>query len=124
MPDEIYRQIIIDRYHQPKFRGELPDATFVSKESNPLCGDTLDIGLKIEDGKISGVAWNGDGCAISQAAADLLSEQLIGKTVDDILKLTNDDMLHVLGVDLGPARLKCATLGLVTVKKALSARGA
>ena len=115
--DDFYRELIIDRYKNPLFKGklDLPDITF--EDDNPLCGDRIRIDLKIDDsGNISSAAFSGEGCAISQASADLLLEEIIGKTVEDIKELTKENILDLLGVDLGPVRLKCALLSLKVLK--------
>jgi len=115
--DDLYREVIIEHYKNPSYKGELVSPTFSYEDDNPLCGDhiRMDINLDI-DGKVSEVAFNGHGCAISQASADLLAESIIGKTLDEVKLITKQDILDLLGIELGPVRLKCALLPLKVLK--------
>jgi len=88
-------------------------------EKNPSCGDELTVGLKIENSVIADVAWEGTGCAISQAGMSMLAEELTGKTTEEIHAMKKDDMYALLGVPIGPRRFKCALLGLHTLKNAI-----
>jgi nitrogen fixation NifU-like protein len=91
------------------------DITF--EDDNPLCGDHIRMDLRINnEGKVSEVAFDGHGCAISQASADLLAESIIGKTLEEVKRLTKQDVLDLLGIELGPVRLKCALLSLKVLK--------
>jgi nitrogen fixation NifU-like protein len=115
--DDLYREVIIDRYKNPQFRGsiEKPDIEF--EDDNPLCGDHIKITLSVgPDGKVSRAAFEGHGCAISQASADLLLESIIGKSIDEVKQISKEDVLQLLGVQLGPVRLKCALLSLKVLK--------
>ena len=115
--DDLYREIIIDHYKNPQYRGELDPADYTFEDENPLCGDHLRIDLRLgEDGKVAEAGFSGHGCAISQASADLLLEMVIGKTVDEIKNLKKEDLLDPLGIELGPVRLKCALLSLKVLK--------
>jgi nitrogen fixation NifU-like protein len=114
---DIYRQHILDRYHTPQFRGALNDASLEASEANPLCGDKVSMQLKLENDKIVTVAWCGEGCAVSLAAADILSEAVVGMTIEQAKSVTSDKMIALLGVDFGPARWKCATLALMALHK-------
>lgn len=115
--DDLYRELIIDRYKNPQFRGSLEPHQIAFEDENPLCGDKIRIELQVdEDGNVTSAAFEGHGCAISQASADLLMESLIGKNVDEIKHLTKDYVLDMLGIELGPVRLKCALLPLKAVK--------
>jgi nitrogen fixation NifU-like protein len=115
--DDLYRELIIDRYKNPHYKGQLNPHDISFQDDNPLCGDHIQIDLRIgEDGKVSEVAFDGHGCAISQASADLLVESVIGKSVDEVKALTKDDVLDMLGIELGPVRLKCALLSLKVLK--------
>jgi nitrogen fixation NifU-like protein len=115
--DDFYREIIIDRYQNPHFRGELDPHDITFEDSNPLCGDELriDIQLNGED-KIVDARFSGRGCAISQASADLLLEHIQGKSLSEVKTLSKDDVLELLGIELGPVRLKCALLSLKVLK--------
>src|SRR5512139_574488 len=115
--DDLYREIIIDRYKNPHFRGSLDPHDISFEDDNPLCGDHIRIDLRLDDkGKVSEAAFDGHGCAISQATADLLLESIQGKSLDEIKALTRDDLLEMLGIELGPVRLKCALLSLKVLK--------
>jgi nitrogen fixation protein NifU and related proteins len=115
--DDLYREIIIERYKSPQYRGELDPHDISFEDENPLCGDHLRIDLRVDDqGNVCEAAFSGHGCAISQASADLLLESVIGKSVDEVKQLTKDDVLDLLGIELGPVRLKCALLSLKVLK--------
>lgn len=115
--DDLYREIIIERYKSPQFRGELDPHDISFEDENPLCGDHIRIDLRVDgQGRVSEAAFSGHGCAISQASADLLLEYVIGKTVDEVKQLSKQDVLDLLGIELGPVRLKCALLSLKVLK--------
>lgn len=115
--DDLYREQIIDRYKNPLYRGELDPNDITFEDDNPLCGDHLRIDLRLdEDNIVSEAAFSGEGCSISLASADLLVESILGKHLDDIKRLSKDDVLDLLGIDLGPVRLKCALLSLKVLK--------
>ena len=115
--DDIYRELIIDRYQNPLFRGELEPNDITFEDDNPLCGDHLRIDIRLdENDRIQEAAFSGRGCAISQASADLLVEDIIGKPLDEVKKMTKEDVLDLLGIQLGPVRLKCALLSLKVLK--------
>lgn len=115
--DDLYREIIIERYKSPQYRGELDPHDISFEDENPLCGDHIRIDLRVDgQGRVSEAAFSGHGCAISQASADLLLEYVIGKTVDEVKQLSKQDVLDLLGIELGPVRLKCALLSLKVLK--------
>jgi nitrogen fixation NifU-like protein len=115
--DDFYREHIIDRYQNPHFRGELNPNDITFEDSNPLCGDELRIDLRInEDGQIVEAAFSGRGCAISLASADMLLEFVQGKSLEEVKRLSKEDILELLGIELGPVRLKCALLSLKVLK--------
>ena len=115
--DDLYREIIIERYKTPQYRGELNPHDISYEDENPLCGDHIRIDLRVDDqGRVSEAAFSGHGCAISQASADLLLESIIGKSVDEVKQLSKEDVLELLGIELGPVRLKCALLSLKVLK--------
>ncbi len=115
--DDLYREIIIERYKSPQYRGELNPHDITFEDENPLCGDHIRIDLRVDDqGKVSEAAFSGHGCAISQASADLLLESVIGKSIDEVKQLSRQDVLDLLGIELGPVRLKCALLSLKVLK--------
>ena len=115
--DDFYRELIIDRYQNPHFRGELNPNDITFEDSNPLCGDELRIDLRInENDQIVEAAFSGHGCAISLASADMLLEFVQGKSLEEVKGLSKDDILELLGIELGPVRLKCALLSLKVLK--------
>jgi len=115
--DDLYRELIIDRYKNPHFRGALEPNDISFEDDNPLCGDHIRIDLRVdENGVVSEVAFDGHGCAISQASADLLAESVLGKSLDYIKQVSKQDVLDMLGIELGPVRLKCALLSLKVLK--------
>ena len=108
---DIYRQQILDHYKNPRNHGELEDPTFSHVGENPMCGDRIELDVALDDeGRIKQVAFQGDGCAISQAAASLLSEELPGLTIEELQAMDRDDVIDLLGVDISPMRVKCAVL--------------
>jgi nitrogen fixation protein NifU and related proteins len=115
--DDLYREVIIEHYKNPSYRGHLDPHDLSFEDSNPLCGDHIQIDLRVDkDGKVTDARFDGHGCAISQASADLLLESIIGKTTEDVKKMGKQDILDMLGIDLGPVRLKCALLSLKVLK--------
>jgi nitrogen fixation protein NifU and related proteins len=115
--DDLYRELIIDRYKNPRFRGALDPHDISFEDDNPLCGDHIRIDLRVNgENKINEVAFSGHGCAISQASADLLAETILGKSLDEVKQINKQDILDMLGIELGPVRLKCALLSLKVLK--------
>lgn len=115
--DDLYREIIIERYKEPLYRGELDPHDISFEDENPLCGDHIRIDVRVdENNKVTEAAFSGHGCAISQASADLLLESIIGKSLDEVRALGKQDILDLLGIELGPVRLKCALLSLKVLK--------
>jgi nitrogen fixation NifU-like protein len=114
--DELFRENILDHYKHPRNHGTLehPDVTY--EDANPLCGDRLRMDFHIRDGRIEQVRFSGVGCSISQAAASMLCERIEGRSLEEVKALTREDVLEMLGIDLGPVRLKCALLALKTLK--------
>lgn len=115
--DDLYRELIIEHYKNPTYRGKLEPHDIAFADSNPLCGDHIEIQLRVDsDGRITDARFDGHGCAISQASADLLIESIIGKTLDEVKQLNRQHVLDLLGIELGPVRLKCALLSLKVLK--------
>lgn len=115
--DDLYREVIIEHYKSPQYRGELDPHDISFEDENPLCGDHIRIDLRVdENNNITEAAFSGHGCAISQASADLLLESIVGKNIEDVKKLSKQDILDLLGIELGPVRLKCALLALKVIK--------
>lgn len=115
--DDLYREVIIEHYKNPSYRGKLDPHDISFADNNPLCGDHIQIDLRVDkQGLVTEAMFDGHGCAISQASADLLMESIIGKPLDEVKKLNKQDILDLLGIELGPVRLKCALLSLKVLK--------
>lgn len=115
--DDLYREQIIERYKNPAYRGHLEPHDIYFEDDNPLCGDHIEITIRVNgDNMVSEAAFDGKGCAISQASADLLVESIHGKSLDEVKAMNKDDVLDLLGIELGPVRLKCALLSLKVLK--------
>ncbi|MFD1633413.1 Fe-S cluster assembly sulfur transfer protein SufU [Haloplanus ruber] len=112
MGSDMYRQQILDHYKNPRNHGELEDPTFTHVGENPSCGDTIKIDVRLDDDgeTIDYVSFSGDGCAISQASASMLTERLPGTTLGELAEMDRDDVVEMLGVDISPMRIKCAVL--------------
>jgi nitrogen fixation protein NifU and related proteins len=116
---DLYADNILDHYRHPRNKGVAQTPTVTHREENASCGDDLEVDLSIENGVITDVCWRGQGCAISQAAMSLLSEELKDKDVTDVASLHADTVRAMLGVPIGIRREKCAFLGLHAVKNAI-----
>ena len=117
MSDDIYREIILDHYRNPRNKGKLSNPDVSTHDSNPLCGDEIDIHLKVEEDKVKDIKFEGRGCAISQASASMLTEMIAGRPLSTVKDITKDDILENIGLmNLGPARIKCALLSLKVLK--------
>ncbi len=115
--DDLYREVIIERYKNPLYRGHLDPHNISFEDDNPLCGDHIRIDLRTNaQNQVTEALFDGHGCAISQASADLLMEAVQGKSLDEVKAITKDDLLEMLGLELGPVRLKCALLSLKVLK--------
>ncbi len=116
---DLYSEIILDYFKHPRNKEKLEDATHEAVEHNPLCGDIIKIFLHLgPDNKVDKATFEGQGCAISQAATSMLTEQLSGKTLEEIQNIKNEEIYDMLGVPISPGRVKCALIGLVCAKKA------
>jgi nitrogen fixation NifU-like protein len=121
--DDLYRDYILEHYRRPHNFGVLETPTTTYEGANPLCGDRITLMLGIRDGVVADVAFTGRGCAISQASASLLTDEIKGKPVADVERMTSEDLLELLGIEISPARLKCALLSLDTLEHALAEAG-
>jgi len=119
MDDQLYREYILEHYKHPHNHGSLERADLEAHDLNPLCGDELTFQIALdEQGKVREVAFDGHGCAISQASASMLSDELRGMTTEELLKLDRQTVLDLLGIDISATRMKCAMLSLKVVKAA------
>jgi nitrogen fixation protein NifU and related proteins len=119
--DDLYRDYILEHYRHPHNFGVIDHATVSQEGANPLCGDRITLQLRLSDGKVAAVGFTGRGCAISQASASLLTDEIKGKPIADVSKLGSNDVLDLLGIEISPARMKCAMLSLETLGQALAA---
>jgi nitrogen fixation protein NifU and related proteins len=119
--DQLYREVILDHYKNPRGHGVLADADAVAEGQNPLCGDEVTVSVRFaEDGEtIEQIGFEGRGCAISQAATSMLTELVQGRTAAEVAELPKEELLEEIGIPLTPVRLKCAILGLGVLKVAL-----
>jgi nitrogen fixation protein NifU and related proteins len=118
LPIDIYAEEIIAHYEKPHNKGEIKNPSISVHENNPLCGDDMTIYLNIDNGRITDVKFKGSGCAISMASASMLTDFIKGKTLAEVDRMGLPEIKELIGIDPGPARLKCATLSLKTVKEA------
>jgi nitrogen fixation NifU-like protein len=116
---EMYRENILEHYKNPLNKGDLDAATHTYQATNPLCGDDILMQVVVEGEIIREVKFKGGGCAISMAAASLLTESVKGHTLGDVKKMTKDNIMALLGIPISPVRLKCALLCLEAIQKAL-----
>ena len=119
MDDQLYREYILEHYKRPHNWGELEHPDLEAHDLNPLCGDELKVQLAVDDnGVITDVAFSGHGCAISQASASMISDEVKGMKVDDLMTLDRSAILELLGIDISATRMKCAMLALKVLKSA------
>ena len=116
---DLYAENILDHFKHPRGQVALANSSVKHREENASCGDELTVQLKIEDEKITGLSWSGTGCAISQAAMSMLSEEILNSKFQIPNSLKAKDIYELLGVPIGPRRFKCALLGLHALKNAL-----
>ena len=118
--EDIYKENILDHYRHPHNSGELKKYTFKHKELNPLCGDEVEIYVKLDaENKVSEVSFIGRGCAISQASASMLTDYVKSKRIEELRSLKRDVILDMLGIRIGVVRMKCAMLSLKTLLKGI-----
>ena len=112
----IYSEIILDYYRHPRNKGNLSPHLIQAKDSNPLCGDVIEIQMQLDNGNVKDVRYNGQGCAISQASASMLTELVKGKSLEEVRKISKEEILSLIGGELSAVRLKCALLSLKVLK--------
>ena len=117
--DQLYREVILDHYKNPRGHGLLDAADAQAEGQNPLCGDEVTVSLRFDGETISEVGFEGRGCAISQAATSMLAEIVVGRSAADVAQMPKEELLEEIGIPLTPVRLKCAILGLGVLKVAL-----
>lgn len=116
MTDSIYREQILDHNKNPRNKGTLESPQFTYEDVNPLCGDEIRMDVQTDGDRVTEIRFSGRGCAISQAAASILTEMVDGQSLDDVKAISREDLLEELGVPISPARMKCAMLGLKVLK--------
>lgn len=119
---DIYRQNILDHNASPKNKRRMEHATWSRRNRNMSCGDDIEIFVLERDGAVADISFDGVGCAVSQAAASMLTEEAKGRTVESIAAMGKDDVMRMLGIDVGPSRIKCALLALSTLQKGIASR--
>ncbi len=118
---DMYQETILQHYRAPRNFGPLEGAQYTGEESNPLCGDHITLRLKVDPAshKVAEVRFEGDGCAISVASTSMLTERVLGRTLEEVARLDKDEVLKLLGIPLSPVRVKCALTGFVALGHAL-----
>ncbi len=117
MSDDIYREIILDHYRNPRNKGKIENPDVTIHDSNPLCGDEIDLFLKVDNDNVKDIKFDGKGCAICLASASMLTEMVINKPLTKAKEISKEDILENIGLtNLGPTRIKCALLSLKVLK--------
>ncbi|ODS31008.1 MAG: iron-sulfur cofactor synthesis protein [Candidatus Scalindua rubra] len=114
--EDLYREYILEHYKNPSNYGTLQNPDISYTDSNPLCGDEIRIDINLNDNKVKDVRFQGKGCALSKASASMLTEMIDGMSLEEMKGITKEDIIDVLGITLGPVRIKCALLGLKVLK--------
>jgi len=115
--DDLYREVILDHYKNPHNHGTLTPADYSYEDDNPLCGDRIRIDIRVDENqRVKEIAFSGRGCAISQATASLLTDAVLGKTLEEVKQINKERVLEMIGIPLGPTRVKCALLSLKVLK--------
>jgi len=118
--EDLYREHILDHYGNPRNQGMLDDADISCEWDNPVCGDRVRLDLRLDDGRVSEVRFDGQGCMISMASASMFTEEILDKTVEELKALQDEDVFRMLGITLGPVRAKCGLLPLRVLQKGLA----
>jgi nitrogen fixation NifU-like protein len=116
---KFYKELLMDHFKNPRNRGQLEKPDFIVAQFNPSCGDKISVQGVVKDGILIQVAFEGKGCVISQASASMLSELCLGKPINEILRLKEEDILKIIGMELGPIRIKCALLSLMALQEGI-----
>lgn len=121
MEENMYMENILDHYKHPHNAGRLEDASLRARELNPSCGDVIELFLSLDAcDRVRDVKFEGKGCAVSMASVSMLTDRIKGRPLAEVLAISERDILELLGIDVGPMRMKCATLSLRTLKSALN----
>ncbi|MCL5782870.1 MAG: SUF system NifU family Fe-S cluster assembly protein [Candidatus Thermoplasmatota archaeon] len=118
--EDLNSEILLEHYRNPHHHGQLEDPSARQLEYNPVCGDTIQITVKIEKDRITDIKFIGRGCSVSQGATSMLTDRVLGLSLEEVKKISPEDILEMLGLNLGPSREKCALLPLNTIKKCIS----
>ncbi len=118
--DSFYREHILDHYRHPRNRGVLEDADVSCELDNPVCGDVVRLDVRLKSGRVTEARFSGRGCVLSMASASLLTEEIIGKSLEELRALQDEDVFRMLGITLGPVRAKCGLLPLRVLHEGLS----
>ncbi len=116
---EMYQENILDYYKNPRNYGRIENPDIKARDNNPLCGDEIEMEIKLSENKVKEAKFNGHGCAISQASASMLTEMLVGKTLEELKNIKKEDIVKLLGIEISPVRLKCALLSLGVLRLGL-----
>jgi nitrogen fixation NifU-like protein len=116
---QLYKENILDHYKHPRNKRASPHCTATITERNPVCGDVITVYVTVKDGTVQELSFDGRGCAISQAAISMLTDAIKSRRTEEVLRMTQEDILALLGIPVGPVRMKCAMLGLRATQKAL-----
>jgi nitrogen fixation NifU-like protein len=119
--EKLYREHILDHYRRPRNQGTLENADISCELDNPVCGDVVRLDVRLRDGRVSEARFSGRGCVISMASASMLTEEIMGKTVEELRVLKDEDVFGMLGVLLGPVRAKCGLLPLRALREGVTA---
>ncbi len=118
--ENLYREHILDHYGNPRNRGTLEDADISCEWDNPVCGDVVRLDIRLNDGRVSEARFSGQGCVISMASASMLTEEILGRTVEELKALQDKDVFRMLGVTLGPVRARCGLLPLRVLQEGVA----
>ncbi len=116
---DIYAQNILDRYKEPFYKDKPVKSDISGKQVNHSCGDNIEVQIELKDDKIENYSFSGVGCAISQAAADILGDLIIGQSLSEILTMKSDELIETLGIEISERRMKCALLALTAIKNTI-----
>ena len=122
MEDELYRDNILDHYKHPRNAGRLEDAAYRARVLNPSCGDSIELFMKVEGDLVTAVKFEGRGCAVSQASISMLTERIKGSPLAEVKSIGEKEIFDLLGIKVGPMRMKCAMLSLHTLQSALASK--